>query len=305
LSSRSPENELHRLLERFEAQPTGRLFAPLADCYRKLGRLDEAYKLCVDGLVRHARYSTGFVVLGKIHLDRGEADEARTAFETVLSIDPENLIALHELSRDARERGELKRAEGFERQLHTLDPAAESPDEEANAPHPEERPEADEPEAEESEADEAAVLQARDETSDTEADEPTKPIVLTALSRDDAMQGTSSEFDPEGIFTGETIATVTLADVYYQQGFKAKALEMYQRVLARHPRAPGVREKILAIESEMSQLAERFQEIGQGPAEGELEKLEREGETTQPEIPVDPDLDAFRTWIKSHEKPES
>ncbi|HKI84230.1 MAG TPA: tetratricopeptide repeat protein, partial [Candidatus Krumholzibacteria bacterium] len=96
----SREHELHRLLERFENQPNGRIFAPLADCYRKLQRLDEAYKVCVDGLMRHPRYSTGFVVLGKIHLDREELEEARTAFETVLSLDPENLIALRELAED-------------------------------------------------------------------------------------------------------------------------------------------------------------------------------------------------------------
>jgi len=53
LAARIEEQELQRLLERYEAQPEGRLFAPLADAYRRRGDLDEAYRICVDGLSRH------------------------------------------------------------------------------------------------------------------------------------------------------------------------------------------------------------------------------------------------------------
>jgi tetratricopeptide (TPR) repeat protein len=290
------EDELHRLLERFESQPNGRIFAPLADCYRKLQRLDEAYKVCVDGLVRHPRYSTGFVVLGKIHLDREEFEEARTAFETVLSIDPENLIALRELAEDARRCGDEKRASALREQLSMLDPSGETLGEE----HQETDEISKDHESSGSESgEEAPALLAKRLEELKQEEEETEPIVLTAVSKDDAFQNSSQDFDPEGIFTGETIATVTLADVYYQQGFKAKALEMYRAVLERHPRAPGVAEKARAIEEEMSQLSRRFQETGDEPPSEELRQLEAEdeGREARPD-----DMGAFRSWIEKHER---
>ncbi len=297
MPSPSREDDLHRLLERFEEQPNGRIFAPLADCYRKLNRLDEAYKVSVDGLMRHPRYSTGFVVLGKIHLDRHELEEARTAFETVLSIDPENLIALRELAEDARRRGDRKREKALREQLSAVDPAADELIVET-----EERPEAPQAQGQKEVEEEATLVVTRLHDLKLDQDEPTEPIVLTAVSKDDEFQNSSGDFDPEGIFTGETIATVTLADVYYQQGFKAKALEMYRAVLTRHPKAPGVLEKAQTIEEELSSLARRFEDTGNEPTTEELANLERESQPPQKEL--DPDMGAFQSWIQKHEKRE-
>jgi len=294
LPNLSREDELHRLLERFENQPNGRIFAPLADCYRKQQRLDEAYKVCVDGLVRHPRYSTGFVVLGKIHLDRAEFEEARTAFETVLSIDPENLIALRELAEDARRRGDETRAEELREQISALDPSGDTLHElSEGSAESESGPSG---ETQEEPARGAQELQ----ESKEEQEEETEPIVLTAVSKDDAFQNSSQDFDPEGIFTGETIATVTLADVYYQQGFKAKALEMYRAVLERHPKAPGVEEKARAIEEEMSQLTKRFEASGNEPPSEDLRSLEAEDERKEPRHTDE--MGAFRSWIEKHER---
>jgi len=289
------EDELHRLLERFEDQPNGRIFAPLADCYRKLQRLDEAYKVCVDGLVRHPHYSTGFVVLGKIHLDRAEFEDARTAFETVLSIDPENLIALRELAEDARRRGDEKRAEDLREQLSVLDPSGDTLEELRGGGAESEAS----PSGVRQEEAPALVAKKLRELEDAQ-DEETEPIVLTAVSKDDAFQHSNQDFDPEGIFTGETIATVTLADVYYQQGFKAKALEMYRAVLERHPRAPGVKEKAQAIEEEMSQLTKRFEETGSEPPSEDLRDLEAQEKPK--EAGQAEDMGAFRSWIEKHER---
>jgi hypothetical protein len=44
------------------------------------------------------------------------------------------------------------------------------------------------------------------------------------------------------------IATLTLAGIYAEQGFKAKALEIYRQIEARNPDLPGLRECIEAIE---------------------------------------------------------
>ena len=349
MPTRSLEDELHRLLERFEENPEGRLFAPLADCYRKLGRQDEAYRLCVDGLARHPDYSTGFVILGKIHLDRGELDEARTAFETVLSLDPENLIALESLARLAEEKGEIEAARRYARQLAELDPRRKSGEEqreraaettvpetdeeqsaaqetsaEADEDHPTAggpAPEADDRAPSTAEREDAAeVLVARSvDDSAEEAEEDAE--VLTAMSRNDSLQNDPEDFDPEGIFEGQTIVTVTLADVYYEQGFKAKALEMYRAVLRRHPDAPGVAAKVAAIEEELSSLQHRFEHGGgaevleekvedlETPLEGEKDEG-RDSRGARPQDDLEEDVgederERFQSWIARHRKDKS
>jgi tetratricopeptide (TPR) repeat protein len=60
----------------------------------------------------------------------------------------------------------------------------------------------------------------------------------------------------EAMDTGHTreIATLTLAGIYAEQGFKAKALEIYRAIAERNPELPGVAEKIAAIESAMKRV---------------------------------------------------
>lgn len=92
------EIERQRLQERYDEQPDSRVFAPLADCLRKLGRLQEALGVCHTGLAKHPRYSSAYVILGKIHLGRGDDGAASEAFERVLEFDPQNLLALRQLA---------------------------------------------------------------------------------------------------------------------------------------------------------------------------------------------------------------
>ncbi len=304
MPARNLEDELHRLLARYEENPSGRLFAPLADCYRKLGRLEEAYRLCVDGLARHPDYSSGFVILGRIHLDRGEDEEARTALETVLSLDPENLVALRGLEQLAQRRGDPEEVERYRKLLLELDPQAESDSrEEAPWTDGEEEP--------------AEVLMASAGEESAESP-PEDAQVLTAVSRNEDLQNDPKDFDPEGIFEGQTIVTVTLADVYYEQGFKAKALEMYRSVLQRHPDAPGVAAKVAAIEDELSRLKDRFQADGSSALEEKVENLEtppepkaaRPSEEQSPEQAGEPDQGGpegederrFRSWVEKRHK---
>ena len=44
--------EIKHLEERYEKAPESRVFAPLADAYRKSGDVDRAIELCEKGLVQ-------------------------------------------------------------------------------------------------------------------------------------------------------------------------------------------------------------------------------------------------------------
>jgi tetratricopeptide (TPR) repeat protein len=87
-------DELQILIERFEKAPESRLFAPLADCYRKRGDIERAVEILEKGLERFPLYASARVILGKCFYDTGATERAKAEFTRVLEVDPENLVAL-------------------------------------------------------------------------------------------------------------------------------------------------------------------------------------------------------------------
>jgi tetratricopeptide (TPR) repeat protein len=79
-------------LRRFQEDPTSRVFAPLAEAYRRLGRFDEAISICLEGLDHHPDFHGGRVVLAKCYLGKGMLTEARGELERVVHAVPENLL---------------------------------------------------------------------------------------------------------------------------------------------------------------------------------------------------------------------
>ena len=63
---------------------------------------------------------SGYIVFGQALFEVGELDEARSVFEQALTLDPENLIALHHLGHIARQQGDIAAARRwYERALET------------------------------------------------------------------------------------------------------------------------------------------------------------------------------------------
>lgn len=86
--------ELQNLIERYEQAPETRLFAPLADAYRKSGDIDRAIEICDRGIERFPDYASAHVILGKCYYDKGVTGQAKDEFLRVLELDPENMVAL-------------------------------------------------------------------------------------------------------------------------------------------------------------------------------------------------------------------
>lgn len=249
MSSRQAlESELARLTERYEEQPSGRVFAPLADCHRKLGQLDTALQICLTGLARHPGYSSAQLILGKIFLDRGEDVAAREALEKVLELDAQNLLAIQLLADVAERLGEFDEAIARWRQLDALefdhDLTEEKLEELARL-----RDEAQDP-VEETEPVESAPAEVAEEPAPAEAPGP-DPAFEVAEDEPTAVPD-FSQLPPSEPGQTREIATLTLAGIYAEQGFKAKALEIYRAIAERNPGLPGLREKIEAIEAAMA-----------------------------------------------------
>ena len=97
------------LKKKFDENPR-RYFAPLANEFRKTGDAEQAVMICEEFLPQQPGHMSGHIVYGQALFDLGRLDDARTVFETALTLDPENLIALRHLGDIARGQGDLEAA---------------------------------------------------------------------------------------------------------------------------------------------------------------------------------------------------
>ncbi|NBV50981.1 tetratricopeptide repeat protein [bacterium] len=80
-------------LRRLQQDPGSRVFAPLAESYRRLGRLEEAIEICQRGLEHHPDFHGGRVALAKCYIDKHRFEDAQRELERVVHLAPENLLA--------------------------------------------------------------------------------------------------------------------------------------------------------------------------------------------------------------------
>lgn len=107
---RSHSALLSKYLEQYKQRPGSRVFAPLAEAYRKLGMIDEALKVLKEGIKRNPSYVLGYVVLAQVYADQHQWERV---YETLLPLTDNNKdnIALQKLyARACLETGELESA---------------------------------------------------------------------------------------------------------------------------------------------------------------------------------------------------
>lgn len=114
-------SEIEKLEARYAENPDGRYFAPLADAYRKAGRVDDALQLVRRGLEKHPDYLSAHIVLGRCQLDKKDDLAAVGAFETVLGLDAENIIALKSLAEISERSGDTVAARRWLQKLLVVD----------------------------------------------------------------------------------------------------------------------------------------------------------------------------------------
>ncbi|MDQ6829690.1 MAG: tetratricopeptide repeat protein, partial [Gemmatimonadota bacterium] len=112
-------------LEKQFAENPRRVFARLANEYRKAGDLERAIAYCRAHIPTAPSYISGYIVLGQALFESQRFEEARQAFETALNLDPENLIALKQLGDVARQNGDNESARAWYQRLLEVDPQNE------------------------------------------------------------------------------------------------------------------------------------------------------------------------------------
>lgn len=238
--------DLDDLFERYRAAPRSHVFAPVADACRKAGMLEEALEICARGVGEHPRYASGYVVQGKCLYDAGRSNDAQAAFDRVLVLDPNNLVALKYLGILHAERGDNASAREYFEHILALDPddrEIRSRIEDVvvareRAPRASVR----------AEAEPAPVL---DVTVDSPADLDDELIEVLPDLEDEAFEGEPITLRDETV-TSDEIATMTLADIYASQGYTSRALKIYREVQKRQPANTTLASKIQSLEKEAS-----------------------------------------------------
>jgi hypothetical protein len=86
------------------------------------------------------------------------------------------------------------------------------------------------------------------ETDDAMAPAPAAPRPELAPMLDEE-EGYPDEEEMPGQAAGANVATVTLAEIYFQQGLREQALQIYRQLLEREPENDSVRKRIAEIEA--------------------------------------------------------
>jgi len=73
-----------------DENPSSQIFAALAEAYRKKGELDQAFRVCQNGLKVHPNYGSAHLVMSKINLDKGMYDWAETEVKKAMELDGTN-----------------------------------------------------------------------------------------------------------------------------------------------------------------------------------------------------------------------
>lgn len=90
--------KIEDLKARVRLDPKSRLFVPLAEELRKIGRPEDAEAVLRSGLEHHSGYLSAWISLGRCLIERGERAEATGALMNALSIDPGNVVAARMLA---------------------------------------------------------------------------------------------------------------------------------------------------------------------------------------------------------------
>lgn len=77
----------------YEKDPNSKVFATLAESYRRMGLLEEAFRIAALGVKKHPNYVSGQVALAKILLEKSQNEDAKNHLLKAIETSPENILA--------------------------------------------------------------------------------------------------------------------------------------------------------------------------------------------------------------------
>lgn len=79
--------------EVYDKDPHSKIFAPLAEAYRKAGQLEMAFSIAKRGCLEHPSFASGLVTLSRILIDTHDFEDAISNLKTAVELSPDNFLA--------------------------------------------------------------------------------------------------------------------------------------------------------------------------------------------------------------------
>lgn len=257
--------QIQYLEKKLQDNPESILFARLADSYLKAERIDDALRVCEEGVRKHPHYVTGHLILGKCYLAKRLYDQAEREFKRVLLFDPKHLSAHKHI-------GDLMKKIGWEntyemsyRRIAKIDPLNEDVravlrEIEREKKKPEEhipseqrmkeisRPEKpqvkEEVEQKPTEEEKKFSYILDDIFKDEVIDETKTPIPGPERSEEIPIERPKEEIPQRPSSGREPIVTPTLGEIYAAQGHFDKAIRVYEMLMSKNPDNETYRQRI-------------------------------------------------------------
>lgn len=76
--------------KQWQDDPDSIVFVPIVEYFLSYGMIDDAFKICRAGLKKHPSLVSGLLMMAKIHLKRGNWEEAEEVLDSILADHPHN-----------------------------------------------------------------------------------------------------------------------------------------------------------------------------------------------------------------------
>jgi tetratricopeptide (TPR) repeat protein len=234
------EPRLEELRRRVAEDPGSRLFAQLAEEYRKAGASTEAVRVARAGLALHPVCPAARLTLGRALLESGDARAARLELAEAARQAPENIPARRFLAIALEAAGELEQAARQYAETLRLSPGDR--DLLARLSGLQTRL-----------AERAAGGSAPGADGDRSNGEAPKPARMGEPPPKEPPLAEEAQVADRGeaiVASGPTpFSSPTLAELYFRQGFVKRAIEVYRRVVSENPDHEGARARLAEIEA--------------------------------------------------------
>jgi pentatricopeptide repeat protein len=91
LGKRNQSALLAKYFGMYKKNPRSKVFAPLAESFRKLGMLDDAFKVLKEGIRNHPNYTLGYIVLANCYYDQEKYELAYNTLRPIISQNADNI----------------------------------------------------------------------------------------------------------------------------------------------------------------------------------------------------------------------
>lgn len=91
--TQSNRSSIEKYLDLYRRDPQSKVFAPLAEAYRKNGQIEHALDIALKGIKHHPDFASGRMTLGRIYMAQNLWDKAIAELKQASELNPEILLA--------------------------------------------------------------------------------------------------------------------------------------------------------------------------------------------------------------------